>query len=211
LNAGQFVRVVVEQKGIDVALMLVGPDGKPLIESDLTGILGAREPLSYEAAAAGNYQIAIRANGEATRGGTYQMRLELEASAGAQDRKRMTAESLLNEARRLLTQGKYADPLLTEKLGQALTLWRELDDRYWQGFALNALGLAHYGARQINKAIERYEQALAVWREEKMRSGKATVLNNLGNAYLSLSRYDQARECFEQVLTLRRELKDRAG
>jgi len=36
LVAGQFMRVVVEQKSIDVSLVLVGSDGKPLLESDLT-------------------------------------------------------------------------------------------------------------------------------------------------------------------------------
>src|SRR5438552_17813399 len=69
LTAGQFLRVVVEQKGIDVALTLTSPDGKPLIESDVTGIIGAREPLSYEAQAAGDYRLVIRANGAATQRG----------------------------------------------------------------------------------------------------------------------------------------------
>lgn len=41
LQAGQFVRVVVEQRGIDVKLALSSPDGKPLVESDLTGIIAA--------------------------------------------------------------------------------------------------------------------------------------------------------------------------
>ena len=33
LTAGQFMRVVVEQKGIDVALQMMSSDGKPLIEA----------------------------------------------------------------------------------------------------------------------------------------------------------------------------------
>ena len=41
LATGQFMRVVVEQKGMDVALALKDPNGKPLVESDLTGIIGA--------------------------------------------------------------------------------------------------------------------------------------------------------------------------
>src|SRR5215475_14403397 len=53
LAAGQFLRVIVEQKAIDVALAVMAPEGKPLIESDLTGIIGARESLSFEAGASG--------------------------------------------------------------------------------------------------------------------------------------------------------------
>ena len=182
LASGQFVRVVVEQKGIDVALTLTSPDGKQLIENDVTGIFSARAPLSYEATAAGTYQITIRANRAATQSGAYQVWLELKASASSPDRKRMAAELLLRESRGLLMQGRYADPQLSEKLGHALALWRELDDRYWQGFTLNVIGLSQYGASQFDKAIEPYEQALSLWREEKLRAGEASVLRNLGNA-----------------------------
>src|ERR1044071_4924828 len=42
LSAGQYARVVVDQKGIDVVLVLSGADGKPLLEADnnLSGIRG---------------------------------------------------------------------------------------------------------------------------------------------------------------------------
>src|SRR5215510_5761984 len=106
LAAGQFLRVVVDQRTIDVALALMGPEGKPLIESDLTGIVGGRESLCFEAGLAGNYQILIRANGDATQSGAYEVQIDTKAKVGAQDRQRMTAELLLNEARKLLTQGK---------------------------------------------------------------------------------------------------------
>src|SRR5215467_6694619 len=100
LATGQFMRVLVEQKGIDVALVLLSSDGRQLLESDLTGIIGALEPLSCEAPASGDYQV----------------RLELKAAATEPDRKRLTAERLLNESRKLLTQGQYADPKVSEKL-----------------------------------------------------------------------------------------------
>jgi hypothetical protein len=67
----------------------------------------------------------------------------------------------LNEARRLNTQGRYADPQLSEKLGQALGLCRELEDHYLQGLTLNLIGLTYNGSRQYDKAIEAYEQALS--------------------------------------------------
>lgn len=70
LQAGQFLRVVVAQRGIDIKLALSGPDGKPLVESDLTSIIGAREPLSYEATATGAYRLVIRAQGLATERGS---------------------------------------------------------------------------------------------------------------------------------------------
>src|SRR5262252_8255211 len=81
LAKGQLMRVLVEQKGIDVALALLTSDGRQLLENDLTGIIGALEPLSCEAPASGDYQLVIRANGEAAVHGIYQVRLELKAAA----------------------------------------------------------------------------------------------------------------------------------
>lgn len=91
--AGQFVRVVVEQKGVDEKLAFTSPDGKPLVESNLTDIIGAPESLSYEATAAVTYQLAIRGNGPANQSGAYEARLEIKASATAQNRKQITADA----------------------------------------------------------------------------------------------------------------------
>ena len=43
LAAGQFLRVAAEQKRIDVVLTLTGPDGKQLVESNLTSFVGAAD------------------------------------------------------------------------------------------------------------------------------------------------------------------------
>src|SRR5262252_2840079 len=76
LVAGQFMRVVAEQKSIDVTLSLSGPDSKLLIERDMTSLWGSRESLSYEASANGNYRLAIHANNTPSTSGEYQVRLE---------------------------------------------------------------------------------------------------------------------------------------
>ena len=50
----QFVRFRLEQKAIDAALILTAPDGKQLIEMNLTRG-GDEESLSFEASVPGNY------------------------------------------------------------------------------------------------------------------------------------------------------------
>ena len=74
-------------------LTLAGPDGKPLIETDLTGIFGLQESLSYESAVVGTYQLVVRANGAAVESGPYEARLDVKASASLEDRKRITGSS----------------------------------------------------------------------------------------------------------------------
>ena len=59
LTAGQFMRVLVEQPGCDVALTLVAPDGKIVIESKLNRPNGL-ESLSFDAQTSGEYLLHIR-------------------------------------------------------------------------------------------------------------------------------------------------------
>lgn len=143
LAAGQFMRVLVEQKSIDIALALVGPDGKQLIDSDLANTLGARKPLSFEAKVSGDYRVVVRTNGAATLRGAYQVRLDLKDSIGEQDRKQMTAEPLLIEAAVLIRRKDFQAGI--EKQQQALMLWREIGDQRWEGDTLRSVG-HNYGS-----------------------------------------------------------------
>jgi CHAT domain-containing protein/lipopolysaccharide biosynthesis regulator YciM len=207
LAAGQFLRVVVEQKGVDVALALVGPDGRQLIESDLTDTLGAREPLSFESPTAGNYQIVIRANGAAMLSGSYQVRLELKDAATAQDRKRIAAEQLLNEAAAMTRRRDFQQGI--EKQQQALTILRELGDRDWEAVTLRSIGGNHGGLSRFDKAVEYYEQVLVIRRALKDRQREAYSLFDLGLAYERLSRFDSSLDYFAQALAINQELKNR--
>jgi hypothetical protein len=60
LATGQFMHVVVEQIGIDVAVALIGVDGKQVTEANLSGGALGKEPLSHETAVGGDYRIIVR-------------------------------------------------------------------------------------------------------------------------------------------------------
>src|ERR1043165_5645984 len=61
LSAGQYARVIVDQKGIDVVLTLLGADGKPLLEVD-NNISGTRgvEVISLVAEVSRDYLFNVR-------------------------------------------------------------------------------------------------------------------------------------------------------
>src|SRR5439155_20768978 len=210
LTAGQFLRVVVEQKGIDVAVALVAPDGKQLIEANLSGTFG-QEPLSHEAAVSGDYRIIVRAIATTAAKGVYNALLEVKAAPTAQDKQRITAERLLAEAIKSNQQGAAAFETTVEKAQQALSLWRELTDKYWEASTLNLIGNAYNNRSKYDQAIEYYSQALTIRREVKDLAGEGNTLNNLALAHGSLNRHEKAIEYHEQALAIRRELKDSAG
>src|ERR1044072_167964 len=112
LSAGQFVCFRLEQRAIDVRLILTAPDGKQLVESNLSGV-GDEEALSLEALTAGSYKLMVRAIGAATMHGSYALDTTFHVSATEQDRKRLTAETLLREVKALAKpSGKMTLPVI---------------------------------------------------------------------------------------------------
>ena len=187
LAPGQFVRILVEQKAVDLALKFAGPDRKQLTEANFTGV-GSLESLSAEASTGGEYQLTISIVGPATLAGSYRVELEIKAAAAPQDKQRITAERLLDEARKSYEKGGEALEPGVEKARQALALWRELGDRYWEGVAVYLIGNGNLRAKKYDQAIEAYKQALDIRREVKDRGGEGNTLHSLGNSCLALNR-----------------------
>ena len=206
LAAGQFVRFRLEQQAIDTALLVTAPDGKQLIEMDLTGN-GEQEAAFLEAAVTGNYQVHVRSVEARAPRGSYRLDALAQATATVLDHQRLLVQGLLLEAEVLTGQGARAQAL--EKRQQALLLLRKTSEPRWEAYTLYRIGLSHANLAQYEKAIEYYEQSLVIAREVKDRAGAGYTLGYLGRVYESLSRYEKAIECQEQALTIAREVKDR--
>lgn len=209
--AGQLLHIAVEQKEIDVTLILVAPDGRQLAEMNLTGV-GGLESLSAAAAADGNYQLSIKANGAIQMRGAYQVRLETQITATPESNRRIVVERLMIEAGDILRQpnGKTAEPAI-KKLESAIPVWSELNDKYWLTWSLSKMGVLYFYLNHSEKAIEYSEEALKLARENRNRSEEGNICINLGSVYYNLGRYEKAIEYREQALTVFRDIKDRAG
>ncbi|MCM3869634.1 MAG: CHAT domain-containing protein [Pyrinomonadaceae bacterium] len=210
LAAGQFVRLRLEQRANDAALILTAPDGKQLAEMDMT-YAGEQEMLSLEAVAPGAYRLTVRSEDAAARHGSYRLEATVQASASALDRKRLAAEALVLEGMVLHKQGPNTAQQATEKLEQALPMWRELQEPSWIAVSLGSIGDAYASAGQSEEALKYYELALATSREFKLQAREVVVLKALGQNCYRLTRYEKAIEYAEQALAIQRDLKDRAG
>src|SRR5262245_20606258 len=60
LGADQFLKVVVEQNGIDVVAQMSGPDGKQILEFDSESRLQGREEVLLVAEVAGAFLLTVR-------------------------------------------------------------------------------------------------------------------------------------------------------
>jgi CHAT domain-containing protein len=127
-----------------------------------------------------------------------------------------TPDARKAEADRLFQQGnqQYQTSQFEAALQswqQALTIYREIQDRLGEGQSLGNLGAAYRNLGDYAKAIEYQQQSLAIARQIKDRNGEGHALGNLGIAYGALGDYAKAIEYQQQRLAIAREIKDRNG
>ncbi len=209
LKAGQFMRVVAREKGINIVITLADPDGKDLWEANFSSNFGGQESLSYEAPVAGAYRVTVRPFVDTATIGIYELRLEMKTSGSAEDKKRIDVERVLMEGLRSVRKSDFQPAI--EKALQALPLWRELGDAYWEADTLALLGSAHNSLRKFDQSIDYYNQALVLRRQIKDRAGESNALADLGTVSFGQNKYEQSIVFDNQALEIKRELKDRAG
>jgi tetratricopeptide (TPR) repeat protein len=212
LTAGQFFRAVVRQRGIDVVVTLFGPDGKRLVEGDSPNGSEGPEPVLAVTEESGTYRLEVRPLDDHGAAGRYEVKVEELRAATAGDRSRVAAQRAYAEAVLLSVQGTRESLLESvEKYRQSLRLYRDAGDRVGEALTLNAIGLAYYELRELQKALEHYEQALQLARALGDRSSEAETLNNLGRIHYELGDYGKSLEKFLLALPLFRESGDVAG
>lgn len=212
LNAGQYLYVVVEQKGIDVAMALFGPDQVKLTEIILPDVLQGRKIIHTVTEQAGNYRLEVRSKNKNAAAGKYEAQIYTLREATQQDRTRLIVRKMVDEANRLQQQGT-AESLnkSIEKIEEALPLIRSIEDRAGEAEALGNLARAYYLLAEYQKTVELTTLALAIWKETDNRRGQAIAYSFLYSARRSLGEWESALEALKIGLPITQELGDRQG
>ncbi|MDQ3885443.1 MAG: tetratricopeptide repeat protein [Actinomycetota bacterium] len=99
-----------------------------------------------------------------------------------------------------------------DHLQKARAAWREIDDRWGEGWTLFHLGNTYRDLGRFDEALDHYQQALVRGREMGAQLGEAWALHSLGTTYRGLGRLDEALDHYQQALKVRREMgSDRWG
>jgi CHAT domain-containing protein/tetratricopeptide (TPR) repeat protein len=201
LRAGQYLRLLVEQRGADVSETVTGPDGGVLLETDMPcGSIGP-DPVAFIAPADGVYELALKVLAVLPRG-RYEIRVEALGEPTRVDRSRIKAIRAAVEAHQLSSKDPAA---AVERFREAASAWRELGDRRLELWMEHQIGLLlgeHLG--RLAEALEVTAHALAMavdlgeeWAEAQLRLG-------LGGSLRALGRLDEGKEQFERALALHR-------
>ncbi|HEV2707281.1 MAG TPA: CHAT domain-containing tetratricopeptide repeat protein [Pyrinomonadaceae bacterium] len=203
LSEGQYLRVVVVQQGIDVAVSLISPDARRLSEVDSpNGSYGA-EPLSVVVAESGEHLIEVRSPDKKAQAGFYEMTVEALREPTASDRARVRAEQAFVEALRLNSQPTAQSKReALEKFEAALPVFRSLEDRAMELFTLRLAGLAYHTSGRLQPALSYYNQALSLSKALGDQRSVALLLNNIGGVYDILGEPQQALDYYGRALPL---------
>jgi CHAT domain-containing protein/tetratricopeptide (TPR) repeat protein len=211
LGAGQYLRALVEQQGMDVSVALTAPGGKRLLEVDSpNGSYGA-EPLSIVVEDSGDYLIEVRSPDKKAQAGFYELRIEARREPTPSDLTRVRAERTFAEALKLNSQpAAQAKREALEKFESLLPLFRSLEDRGMELFVLRLAGFAYHTSGRLQPALSYYNQALSLSQSLGDRRTEAVLLNNIGGVYDILGEPRQALDYYGRALPLLEALNNNA-
>jgi CHAT domain-containing protein/Tfp pilus assembly protein PilF len=212
LTSGQFIHVVVDQRGVDVVVTLFSPDGKQIIEVDSPNGTHGLEPVLAIADTSGSYRLDVRSLEKEAPIGRYQVKIEVLRTATTRDKTQIAAERAFMQAERLRTQGT-GESLRAAliKYEEALPIYRAIGNRSGEATSLNNIGLVYHSLGRKQEALSYYGLALQLYRFVRNRRGEAETLNNIGGVYDSLGQKQKAFDHYGQALTLSRAVGDRIG
>ena len=203
LKASDYVKLVVEQRGIDVVVRLIGPDGTPVQEADSFATQGP-ELIPFIAEKGGTYQLEVESLEKDVLPGKYELKLETHRKATKQDRAEVELDNLNDEVSILEDEGKYEEALplarqAVEKAEQILG-----SDSPVLATSLNTLANLYHAKGEYDQAESQYRRALAI-REKVLGPDHpytATILNNLGVLYKHTGEYIKAEPLYQRALAI---------
>src|SRR6266542_3087452 len=209
--SGQYLRIVIEQRGIDVAVALFTPDGKKINEVNSDPLIEGSETVSAIAKAPGAYLIEVRSSEKTAKTGRYEIKVEELRAATAEDKYRVAGEMIFREAERLQNGTLEAKRKSVENYHEALELYRRAGYRYGEAAALNSIGDIYRSLGEMQKALEKLNEALPISQAVSDRKMEGETLNNIGLVYRSLGETQKALEKYNEALPIRRAVGDRKG
>lgn len=213
LNAGQYARLLLDQKGIDVVLTLSGTDGKQLVEADnnLSGVSGM-ESVSIVAEVGGDYLLNVSSLEQDASAGRYELRIEELRAVTDADRKRVTAERSYFVAAKLQNErtGESRRKAI-EQYGEALRLMREAGDRRGEAMTLTNIGMIHNILSEPQKALEYLDQGLTAWHAVGDRHLEGITLSLKGGVYYAIGEPQKAFDVYTLALPVTRAVGDKNG
>lgn len=212
VEAGWYVRLEIEQVGVDVAASLLGPDGATLFSTDNPDGLQDKEIVAVIAPAAGELRLAVTPRDAQAAPGAYRVTVVARRPAGPGDTERAAAQKAMAEAWRLeRSQEESARREALRLLREAVRLWQVAGEIEEEIRGLNELGILEDSLSETSAALASFQRALLLSLEIGALESEAFAHNNLAGLSGALQdaprldHYQRALAIFRQLGNLRQQ------
>jgi CHAT domain-containing protein/tetratricopeptide (TPR) repeat protein len=203
LKAGQYLEAVVDQKGVDVAVRIIDPAGKKLLEIDSPNGPQGPESVYFIAPTAGLYRLEVAA-GDRALPGAYQVRVLRLAKPSGKERLRAEADQVYSEA------ASVSGKAMQEAYEKAAGLAAGAELPRLEIYALEMAATTAANSRDVPSAVALYERAADRAQKAKDWKSAGEALDAIGLLYRD-SLPEQALSHLEKALGFQRKSKDLQG
>ena len=203
LREGEYAQVMIEQRGVDVAQAVTGPDGATLIDADTPGADYGPDALAFVAPTGGRFTLTVRVAGRMTPEAGYELRVEAVREPTEKDLLRVETVRKAGELSRLNPEREPQRAL--DLFLECMRAWQQLGEprlRMWNESYVGHV-LAEFMDRQI-EGLAYTERSVTSARETGDSFAEAFFLTNLGVASTRLGRFGEARKSLEDALQIHR-------
>lgn len=200
LAKGQCLRVIADQRGIDVTIKISTSNGRQLVEMDSKNSTQGPEIASVIAEQDDGCRVEVRSLSKEAPPGRYGLRIEIASVATEQDYQWIKAQQAYAEGRRVRAQqSENAQTQAIRHFEEALSYWQALGDKLMAAHALYYIAEGHWRLGRMQQSLSYYGQA----RQQALQAGEqrevttaetfiADLHGLLGEPRKSLEYYDRA-------------------
>jgi len=201
--AGQYLRVVVEQQGIDVVLSLLSTEGGVLMKSDNSNGTRGAESVSLVSAGEGTFRFKVEAREPRAKAAYYSIRVAEQRVATAEDAGRIDAERALAAGEALRAEGSLNS--LNRSLArykEAYELFSAAGDTAGAAVALLDMGKSNYFLLNMEESARKYSEAMRLYEGAGLRLDEGVARLYTGQAKLALGENEEALKFYVRALEL---------
>lgn len=205
LTEGQYAKVAVEQRGMDVVVRAFGAGDKLIAEFDSEIRLQGTEEVELVASATNTYRLEVEAKLKRAPASRYEVRIAELRPATEQERSLQEARVLLAESLGLSRGGKYKEALSLAERALEIREKALGSEHPAVAVLLNRAGILNSSLGDTARAETFFQRALNIY-EKQLGPDDLNVadpLNNLSVLYRNRGAFVEAETMLQRVLFIR--------
>lgn len=212
LESGQFLRISVDQKGVDVVTSLLAPGGELIVKVNTPNGTSGNEEILHIAEASGTYLMEIEGKNIDKKVGRYEVKIsELCEASPANKNQVLSQRAFLAGEQFRLENNTESWRKASVKYEEALNYARLAGDKDEEASMLTYMGgITSYLGDQ-KKSIDYFSQAASLFQSLKDVPGEASAASHIARGYLALNDYDKSIEFYNKAYVLRQSQNDKKG